>query len=76
MIDELKTVVLTRDIASYNLKAGDLGSVVHTYEDGQAAEVEFVTAEGKTAAVLTLSTSEIRPVGKSYILHARSFAGA
>ena len=55
MINELDTVVLTHDIQPYALKQGDIGAVVHTYADATAFEVEFVTAEGKTVAVLILS---------------------
>ena len=35
------------------------------------AEVEFVTGEGTTFAVVTLSCSEIRTIGRREILHAR-----
>jgi DEAD/DEAH box helicase domain-containing protein len=36
--------------------------VVHCYSDGTAFEVEFVTPEGKTVALLTLTSQEIRGV--------------
>jgi hypothetical protein len=36
--------------------------MVHGYADGQAWEVEFVTAEGLTVAVLTLRRADIRPL--------------
>ena len=35
---------------------------MHGYGDGKAFEVEFVTAEGRTLAVLTLTQSDVRPV--------------
>jgi hypothetical protein len=47
MIKELDTVVLKHDIAKYGLEEGDIGVVVHCYADGDAYEVEFVTAEGE-----------------------------
>jgi hypothetical protein len=47
---ELDLVVLTHDIPEYGLLQGDLGTIVHGYTDGQAWEVEFVTAEGRTVA--------------------------
>lgn len=61
MIRELDTVVLTHDIEQYSLKQGDVGAVVHCYDDGAAFEVEFVTAEGKTVALLALTPADIRP---------------
>ena len=74
MIRELDTVVLTRDLDESGLKSGDLGAVVHRYQDGAAFEVEFVTAEGKTVAVLTLNAQDVRPLGKRDILHVRELA--
>ena len=74
MIHELETVVLAQDIESEGLKKGDVGAVVHCYVDGEGFEVEFVTAEGKTIAVLTLTAEDIRPMIKSEILHVRDLA--
>ena len=74
MIGELDTVVLTHDIEGHGLKQGDIGAVVHSYNDGAAFEVEFVTAEGRTVALLTLTRKDIRPMGSREILHVREFA--
>ena len=74
MIRELDTVVLTHDVEEHGLKQGDVGAVVHCYSDGAAFEVEFVTAEGKTVALLTLMRADIRPMGSREILHVREFA--
>ncbi|MBN2412030.1 DUF4926 domain-containing protein [candidate division KSB1 bacterium] len=71
MLKELDLVVLTHDIENHDLKSGDVGTVVHSYDDGKGYEVEFVTAEGKTIAVLTLTESDIRPFDHSEILHSR-----
>lgn len=71
MIKELDTVVLMHDIKECGLTAGDIGAVVHCYSDGNAYEVEFTTAEGKTIAVLTLTSDDIRPMRSREILHAR-----
>jgi hypothetical protein len=76
MIRELDTVALTRDVDEYGLKAGDIGAVVHRYKDDAAFEVEFVTAEGATIAVLTLELADIRPVGGKEVLHVRELAQA
>ena len=73
MIRELDSVVLTQDIDEHGLKQGDVGAVVHCYPDGKAFEVEFVTAEGKTIAVLTLAQADIRPMSNKEILHVREF---
>ena len=76
MFEELDTVVLNKNIDSYNLKKGDIGALVHVYEEGKAFEVEFVTAKGKTVAVLTLTPSDVRPMERNEILHVRGFAAA
>ncbi len=74
MIRELDTVVLTHDIAEHGLKQGDIGAVVHRYKDGAAFEVEFVTAEGRTVALLTLNRADIRSIGSRDVLHVRELA--
>jgi hypothetical protein len=71
MFSELNLVVLAHDVEEHGLKQGDIGAVVHCYSDGEAFEVEFVTAEGRTIAVLTLTGSDIRPMGSREILHVR-----
>ena len=74
MFEELDTVVLTHDIHEYGLRQGDIGAVVHYYEDGLAFEVEFVTTDGRTVAVLTLGQADIRAISGREVLHAREFA--
>lgn len=74
MIQELDTVVLTRDVPESGLVAGDVGAVVHAYDSNRAFEVEFVSAEGTTIAVLTLSGIDIRPIESKEILHVRRLA--
>ena len=74
MICEHDVVVLIRDVESCDLKAGDVGAVVHCYEASNAYEVEFVTPLGKTVALLTLNHRDIRPMGDSEILHVRDMA--
>ncbi len=59
--DKLETVVLVRDLPERGLREGDLGAVVRLYEpDG--LEVEFITAAGKTRALLTLKFGDVRKV--------------
>ena len=76
MIRDLDTVVLAHDIDAYNLKKGDIGAIVHCFADGKMFEVEFVTAEGKTIALLELTESDFRPVGGKEVLHVREFSYA
>ncbi len=71
MFQETDIVVLKRDIPEYGLKEGDIGAVVHCYREAVAFEVEFVTAQGDTVALLTLSPEAIRPVMGQEILHVR-----
>ena len=71
MIKEHERIVLTTDIPEEGLKTGDVGTVVHRYNDGLAYEVEFVTLDGKTAAVVTVEASQVRPVGSHEITHSR-----
>jgi len=68
MIAELDSVVLTRDVPEYRLEKGDIGAVVHRYGETGGLEVEFVTAGGKTVAVLTLTETDVRPVRAGEIL--------
>jgi hypothetical protein len=70
-IKELDRVVLTASVPAEGLEVGDVGTVVHAYEDGKAFEVEFTTLEGATAAVVTVEASAVRPVGHREITHAR-----
>ncbi len=76
MIQNLDLVVLTHHIHEHGLEQGDVGTVVHGYADGTAFEVEFVTTEGQTLAVLTLTSQDIRRVGRHEILHVRELAEA
>jgi len=71
MIKEHDRIVLTSDIPGEGLKAGDVGTVVHVYKQGEAFEVEFLTLDGKTAAVATVLSSQVRPVSSQDITHAR-----
>jgi hypothetical protein len=76
MISELDIVVLAEDIEVHALKRGDIGTVVHAYAEAAAYEVEFVTGEGETVAVLTLTADKIRPMHEHEILHVRTLVAA
>lgn len=67
---ELQTVVLTRDLPEHGLRKGDLGAVVQVYEpDG--LEVEFVSASGRTEALVTLRDNDVRAVADGDLIAVR-----
>ena len=68
----LDTVVLTKDHEEFGLQHGDLGTVVEVYEP-DSFEVEFLTASGKTEALVTLTPDDLRPVSDSDLLSVRPF---
>jgi len=67
----LDTVVLERDIPEHGLRRGDLGAVVEVY-DPDGLEVEFVTASGRTAALVTLTTRDVRAVADDDLVSVRT----
>ena len=67
----LDTVVLVRDIPEHELRAGDLGAVVDAAEPDEL-EVEFVTASGRTTALVSLRSSDVRPIADSDLVAVRS----
>jgi len=71
MYQELDMIVLTYDIEEFGLKQGDIGTIVHCYKDNKAFEAEFVTADGRTIALLTLKPEEIRSLKNREVLHVR-----
>ena len=73
---ELDAVVLTRDLPAHGLKAGDVGAIVHMPDTGDAFEVEFVRADGRTVAVVSLTAPDVRLFSGAQILHARKLASA
>ena len=66
----LDVVVLNTDLPTQGLKRGDLGAVVDVYGP-DAIEVEFVTASGRTKALITLKPSDIREVGDDDLVAVR-----
>ena len=67
--DDLANALLM--IAKSNeIAQGDIGAVVYCYEGGEAFEVEFITGQGKTVAVMTLNKEDVRLMKDKEILHA------
>jgi len=69
--ETLQVVVLTRDLPPHGLLRGDLGTIVEVY-DGAGLEVEFVTASGRTSAVVTVRSSDVRPIADTDLVAVRS----
>ena len=76
MVEELDRVVLTEDVAEYDLKAGDVGTVVMVHGKGEGFEVEFMALNGETIAVATLLAAQVRPAQRGEITHVRQVAMA
>jgi len=71
----LDTVVLEKDLPSHGLKKDDLGAVVGLYEPA-GLEVEFVTASGRTEALVTIHVGDVRSVGDTDLISVRSLTTA
>ncbi|MFN2446735.1 MAG: DUF4926 domain-containing protein [Vicinamibacterales bacterium] len=74
MIKDLDLVVLNQDLPENGLEAGDVGTVVLTYDGGRGFEVEFTTLTGDTVAVVTLPADALRSVADGEIAHVRNVA--
>ena len=71
MIEEHSSVVLTEPLPAAGLEAGDVGVVVHVHRNGQAFEVEFMTLDGNTLSVESLTAKQIRAARDRDIPHVR-----
>jgi hypothetical protein len=65
------TVVLNRDLPAQNLREGNLGAIVQIYKTG-GIEIEFLTALGRIGAVVTLTTTDLRPVADTDLVSVHS----
>lgn len=74
MIAEHSLVVLDCDPEHEKLHRGDVGTVVHVYENGAAYEVEFVDGGGATVALITVDAGDVRRILPGEVLHARRTA--
>jgi hypothetical protein len=73
-ITEHQRVVLTTDLPAEKLTIGDVGAVIHVYQDGKAFEVEVSTLTGETVAVVSLEKAQVRAVDHREVTHARRVA--
>ncbi|MBX9255316.1 DUF4926 domain-containing protein [Desmonostoc muscorum CCALA 125] len=67
MIQELDRVILTSDLPEYSLKEGDMGTVVLVHQGGKGYEVEFVTLDSETVAIVSLHSIQVRLIGRREI---------
>ncbi len=75
MLREHDSAVLMHDLSDHGLKRGDVGTVVLVHPAG-GYEVEFITLDGETVAVVSLSANQVRPIGRREIAHARHLEAA
>ena len=71
-IQVLDVVALTEDLPEHALRQGDLGTVVLVHPGAAGYEVEFMTLNGETLAVVSLMPHQFRPVGPREIAQARA----
>jgi hypothetical protein len=69
----LDTVALTHDPLEVGLRKGDVGAIVEVLGP-DAYEVEFVAASGRTQALVTLESGEVRALGDQDLISVRSLA--
>ena len=70
MFKLLDTVVLDRDLPEQDLRRGDLGAVVDV-RPPDGLEVEFVLASGKTQALVSLRSADVRAVAEGDLIAVR-----
>ncbi len=75
MFREHEQIVLTADVSGdgkLELKAGDVGVIVHIHAGRGALVVEFMALDGDTVALATVLPSQARPVTGADLTHARN----
>jgi hypothetical protein len=75
MFKLLDTVALTHDLPEAGLRRGDLGAIVEVHAT-DAWEVEFVAASGRTQALVTLTSADVRQIGDRDVIAVRSLVAA
>ena len=74
-VQPLDVVVLTHDVPIHGLRQGDLGTVVEIYGPNSIA-VEFVAASGRTQALITLASEDMRHVDDRDLVSVRALEKA
>ena len=63
MLSEYSLVRSRKDVPESDVKAGDVGTIVHCYtKPEEGYEVEFLDKEGYTKDVLTYDRDELEPL--------------
>ena len=73
MFKENDLIALTADVSGdeWELKTGDVGTIVHVHPGGEAFVVEFATFGGDTVDVATVLPHQMRLVTDKDIAQAR-----
>ena len=58
MIPPYTKAVLTTDMPDAGLQKGDVGVVVHQYQQPLGYEIEFIALDGTTVAVVSVSANQ------------------
>ena len=70
-------VAFREDLSEYNLRKGDIATVVEQHEGGESLEtgysLEVFNAVGETMAVLVVGESQTESLRKNEIFHVRRF---
>src|SRR6266545_7198618 len=65
MFHRSDTVQLKKAVSVYRLKKSDVGSIVHTHNGKQIADVAFVLPNGKPPVILALWFTDIQPMTRT-----------
>ena len=74
LFKEHENIILTDAVLgdqNIELKAGDVGAIIHIHPGCEAFVVEFMTPNGETVEIATVLASQVRPVTESDITHTR-----
>jgi hypothetical protein len=72
MLQEFEQVALVVNVPAYGFVVGDVGTVVDITHNGEGITVEFFNFAGETIAIVPLHQSDVRLLGVSEVMHARS----
>ena len=59
MFREHDLVALTQNQPGDGLRAGDVGTIVHCYDNGDMFEVEFIDEHGRSKCVATVPPTQL-----------------
>lgn len=74
MLKEHSQVVLKKPLPHFGLEPGDVGVVVHVYQQAAAYEVEFLTFDGRTIGVETVDACDLRQAMGNAVVHERAIS--